>query len=469
MDPHELATALRDLSAWATSHARDPDPPIRRRLREHLGAEPETLAVASEPLSAYDHPNVQVALDVELAREGVHAEILGLAVHQGYRSGLAELAQPDESYEPTPAAGPPEYARIDVGDRVVTALRAALLLVVDGEDRLVVTLMPAGHDEDGGLKLEAMARERETAEQWLARIRAAMNEHNVYRGKVVAFGGGSDPFRTPPLTVRRLPAISRERLILPDEDLARIERHTAGFARHAAALRAGGRHLKRGLLLHGPPGTGKTLTVMYLASLMPGRTVILLTGQALGAIGPACMLARALEPAMIVLEDVDLVARERMHYASGPLLFELLNAMDGLDEDADLLFVLTTNRPEVLEPALAARPGRIDLAVELPLPDAGARRRLIDLYGEGLDLRPGDRREVVAATDGVSPAFIRELMRRAALIGAETGGPIGDKELVRAAAELRPAGDRLSAMMLGAEQPPPTPGDFDDDDDGFLE
>jgi cell division protease FtsH len=54
-----------------------------------------------------------------------------------------------------------------------------------------------------------------------------------------------------------------------------------------------------------------------------------------------------------------------------PLLFELLNEMDGLSEDADVIFTLTTNRPDLLEPTLAARPGRVDQATEIPLPDAG--------------------------------------------------------------------------------------------------
>ena len=62
--------------------------------------------------------------------------------------------------------------------------------------------------------------------------------------------------------------------------------------------------------------------------------------------------------------------------------------MDGLDEDHDVLFVLTTNRADLLEPALATRPGRIDQAVELPLPDADGRRRLLELYGEGLATSP---------------------------------------------------------------------------------
>src|ERR687888_1543779 len=97
-------------------------------------------------------------------------------------------------------------------------------------------------------------------------------------------------------------------------------------------------------------------------------------------------MACLLQPATILLEDVDLIAEERTQQDSGcnVLLFELLNQMDGLADDADILFLLTTNRPDILEPALAARPGRIDEAVELPLPDADGRRALFDLYARGL-------------------------------------------------------------------------------------
>jgi ATP-dependent 26S proteasome regulatory subunit len=100
------------------------------------------------------------------------------------------------------------------------------------------------------------------------------------------------------------------------------------------------------------------------------------------------------------------------------VLFELLNEMDGLGDDADVIFLLTSNRPELLEPALAARPGRVDLAVEVPLPDAGSRRRLIELYGHGLAVRVDgdDLDRLVQRLEGVSPAFIRELLRKAALL-----------------------------------------------------
>jgi ATP-dependent 26S proteasome regulatory subunit len=53
--------------------------------------------------------------------------------------------------------------------------------------------------------------------------------------------------------------------------------------------------------------------------------------------------------------------------------------MDGLKQDADILLILTTNRPEQLERALAGRPGRIDQAIEVPLPDEAGRGKLVQL------------------------------------------------------------------------------------------
>src|SRR6185312_17026032 len=102
-------------------------------------------------------------------------------------------------------------------------------------------------------------------------------------------------------------------------------------------------------------------------------------------------LARDLHPAVVVLEDVDLVAEDRSFGpAASPVLFDLLDAMDGGAPDADLLFLLTTNRADLLEPALAARPGRVDVAVEIALPAAPAREQLLTLYGRKVPLELSD-------------------------------------------------------------------------------
>ena len=141
-------------------------------------------------------------------------------------------------------------------------------------------------------------------------------------------------------------------------------------------------------------------------------------------VGAFATLAKRLAPSLLVLEDVDLVAQERTFgpFGSSPVLYELMAQMDGLGDDADVAFVLTTNRPDALEPALAARPGRVDLAVELPLPDGEGRRRLLELYGRGLDLGVKDVDGIVERTNGVTASFIKELLRRAALAAAEADG-----------------------------------------------
>jgi SpoVK/Ycf46/Vps4 family AAA+-type ATPase len=129
-------------------------------------------------------------------------------------------------------------------------------------------------------------------------------------------------------------------------------------------------------------------------------------------------LARDLQPSVVVLEDVDLVAEDRsLGPRSSPVLFELLDAMDGAAPDADLLFLLTTNRADLLEPALAARPGRVDVAVEIELPDAAARERLLALYGRGvpLALTQEDVAAAVERTDGATASFLKELIRRSVL------------------------------------------------------
>jgi hypothetical protein len=455
VEPEELASALKRLADWAAEHAPQPEPAVRRRLREHLDADPGDMPIVARTLAQWDRPNFQVAIDAWT--EGRDVDVVGLPVMQGYRAGLAELARGSQwvaQMEPSAL----EHVTVPLGEHEsITCVQSGFWLVRDQEGPLVAMLKSEDHGMGESLALEVMAPDRDRAERVLAELWKLMSERNVYRGRVLELR--SRHFHEDegaPLTVRTLPSISRDRIVLPAGVLERIERQAFGIANHAERLRASGRHLRRGLLLHGAPGTGKTLSAMYLAAAMPGRTVVLLTGQTLGAVGVSIDLATALQPAMVILEDVDLVAMDRDFEPTNAILFELLNGMDGLDEDHDVLFVLTTNRADLLEPALAARPGRIDQAVELPLPDPDGRRRLLELYGEGLQLTLGDDGALIAALDGVSPAFIRELLRRAALLSAE--GSEGSLRVTadhveRALHELRQGADALTNTLLGARAP----------------
>jgi SpoVK/Ycf46/Vps4 family AAA+-type ATPase len=167
---------------------------------------------------------------------------------------------------------------------------------------------------------------------------------------------------------------------------------------------------------------------------------------------------------MIVVEDVDLIAEQRDHYGGEtPLLFTLLNEMDGLAEDSDVVFLLTTNRADLLEPALAARPGRVDQAVHIDLPDREARLRLVRLYCGGLDLDTGRLDDVLDRTEGVTASFLKELLRRSAVVAGDRDGRPGSTDALRvtaddldeALADLLDTRNQMTRAVLGFQTDAP--------------
>lgn len=120
--------------------------------------------------------------------------------------------------------------------------------------------------------------------------------------------------------------------------------------------------------------------------------------------------------------------------------------------DARILFMLTTNRPEVLEPALAARPGRIDQAIEVGLPDEAERRLLVKRYAGALRVDDDVAVHAARRAGRVSPAFIKELMRRAAQAMLERGGTeaLEACDMESALKDMLGAGGSIGARMFGA-------------------
>ena len=430
-----------------------PLPTLWVRLCDHFACDPSKLPVVAQTVENYNRPNLHLALEELIEASNPGPVLLGLITPEhSYGPTLAKLSRP------TTAApfeeGPVEYLDLPLANdqRLACIKQGLYLLKFDGRPAAVLVTAPEFYRPDSGVKVEVMGEDQKAAERVSRKLSRGVARGTAFRGQVLSveagcYGGVSVKFH-------KLRAVSPDELILPADVLRRIERQATGLTRHAERLKAAGRHLKRGILMHGKPGTGKTLSAMYLAARMTGRTVMVLTGGGMGTIEIACQLARLLEPATIVLEDVDLIGTERDHQSVGAnaLLFELLNQMDGLGEDADILFILTTNRPDHLEPALAARPGRIDLAIEVPLPDDDCRRRLFELYGRGLTLAVHDLEKWVQRTRGVSAAFIREVLRKAAILAAEEGTGelvVTDRHLEEAIAELLVAGGRLTQTLLG--------------------
>jgi hypothetical protein len=455
-EAREFASAYRSFLDWVHSEQTDRNEVVAL-VTEYLGEGAADLSVVSRSLPVFEHVNLQTALDAWSREPGRTVEVQGFVIPPHHGSVTLQQIISGEGIPPLRLTAPPLIDLPNGPGSTLACLVLAVLLVADAAGRYVVMVSgPIEHDPSLGVEIAGLSVE--AAQRVHADLAALRRRLNVYRGHLL------DVQMTPMggviLEFGEVPRLTRDDVVLPDAVLSRVERHALAVARYRDALLAAGQHLKRGLLLYGPPGTGKTHTMRYLVGQMTDYTRLVLTGRSLHAIGSVTELARELQPSVIVLEDVDLVAEDRSFGpVSSPVLFDLLDAMDGAAPDADLLFVLTTNRADLLEPALAARPGRVDVAIEIDLPDAAARERLLRLYARALPLRltRPETDEIITRTDGVTASFLKELLRRAVLEALHDGAPsspVTAGHMSRALDDLLDSGQQLTRSLLGVGNDP---------------
>jgi AAA+ superfamily predicted ATPase len=413
-----------------------------------MGGKCRHTHIISHAIQALEQVNLQLTLEkwLEMGRD---SHLFGYSFGQySFEKNLAHFVQTPEPIAPVER----EHCAVNVNERLDCVTRGVFLLRF--HDHPIVIMVHKGDRLlHGGPTLELMARDRRLAQEALSQLLTEANNRSVYKGKCLSLE--KERVLDPAIRVRfhAWTLVSRESIVLPEQLMDVIERNVLGILQNSEKLRQAGWASRHGVLFHGAPGTGKTLVVRYLAQACKDHTVILLTGRQLGAIRESFEIARLLAPSIVVVEDVDLIAEDRSTNKQAVFLCELMDEMDGLGARTDCIFLLTTNRPEVLEPALAARPGRVDQAIEFPLPDETCRRRLFKLYGQHLDLQWIDQDRWIDQTEGTSPAFIAELLRKATLFAAERGEEfpirIRNGDIDQAIKELVLFGGDLTQKLLG--------------------
>ena len=423
-------------------------------VNRHVGCHWKRAIILTRPVCNWERVNLFLALESLRADTPNARRVFSYGYSNEFTSGFA--------------GNQGRYAPLEYAVKA-TSLTGTTKVVVCG----VFLLNPPGTPPFAVLLsrtvLEVLAATPEDAQRALDRVLSEASKRNVYRGQVLVVEqaayvpGGEAGDRDFLINFHDMPAVKRDEIILPEEVLRVVERNVIGLLAHAEILKRAGRSTRHGVLFHGPPGVGKTLVTKYLARACPRYTVLLLTGRQLRLVRESCVLARLFQPALVVIEDVDLIAADRSQNFDTTLLHDLMDEMDGLGSKADVIFLLTTNRPRVLETALAARPGRVDQAVYFPLPDRDCRRRLFAHFGVGLDLSAVDADPLLDRTDGASPAFIAELFRKAALMAAERGETsdplkLTDADFAAAVRELVEFGGALTQQLLGYRTDPDAGG-----------
>jgi hypothetical protein len=457
-------SALLQPSARPIPAEERPDRYAFQRLARHFAPlRPQELLATSRSFVIRQQADLQAALDELFGDRVVPQNFVGIRAQ--YRHETTDFARLLEQSQSALEVAPAQFEQVDIGggDTRQCLKNGLWLLRDDGGPYAIVLSQRDDYGQASFLNVEAAAPAGDFGAELASRVFDALERHlsrgSCYRGKVLSLETTSQwTGHAARIRVHNLEPVDREEVILPDTTLRALERNVLRFAEQRPALRTMGLSTQKGLLFHGAPGTGKTHCIRYLAGKLPDHTTLLITAEEIGIFPEYTALARLLQPALVVIEDADLIGRDRSERSSAcdeVMLNRLLNELDGLRERADVFFVLTTNRPDTLERALASRPGRIDQAFEFPLPDERLRRRLVTLYARTLTLSSELMDDLARRTEGASPAFIKEFLRRIAQHHLESGAQ-AEEHVTKATAEaalheILFSGGALNTRLLGGE------------------
>ncbi|HID09575.1 TPA: AAA family ATPase, partial [Candidatus Micrarchaeota archaeon] len=182
----------------------------------------------------------------------------------------------------------------------------------------------------------------------------------------------------------------------------------------------------RGILLYGPPGTGKTLIAKAVANEANANFIAIKgpeilskwVGESEKAVRQIFRRAKLLAPAIVFFDEIDAIAPVRGSDTSRVterIVAQLLSEMDGIAEMQDVVVIATTNRPDLVDPALL-RPGRLEKLIFVPPPGEKERYEIFGVHTRKMKLADDvDLHELAKRTEGYTGADIAAVCREAGM------------------------------------------------------
>ncbi|KAK8476505.1 hypothetical protein V6N13_118208 [Hibiscus sabdariffa] len=208
----------------------------------------------------------------------------------------------------------------------------------------------------------------------------------------------------------------------------------------------------KAILLYGPPGTGKTLLAKLIALnvdanfLKVGTNVMVsgFLGHGARTIREVMACARDNQPCIIFIDEIDAICGRRLRDGTGAdreiqrTMMELLNQLDGFDQLGNVKMLMTTNRPDMLDPALL-RPGRIDKKIEIPLPNEHSRLEILKIHAARVTKQGEiDYEAVVKLSEGFNGADLRNVCTEAGTFAIRAGREhVIQEDLMKAVRKLK--------------------------------
>jgi len=250
------------------------------------------------------------------------------------------------------------------------------------------------------------------------------SEKNLYKGKKIDCD----------CRFLKLDNVSWDDVILPEKVSEIIKSNIDSLFLLRDKFKKFGLSVKRGVILHGPPGTGKTKICKCLAKDASYSVLYALPSDFnpnSGGIKRVCNMAKDLAPCLLVIEDIDWIAKDR-NSGNAPFVIELMNQIDGIESFGDIITLGTTNCLEQLEEAVKNRPGRFDRIIKIDIPSPDLIQKMILRFTKNFILdKCVDVPRLASALDKLTGAHVIDLCTTAAMFAVRDDSIKEEKLLLK--------------------------------------